>query len=186
MAIEAFGDLPPQYLDLLNASAREIGMSQQDVAAALKGLTESIPEQMNQENLTQLLKAIAMGKFPFIILATGANRDHRQIIESASLIPDPQLVDITRSGELVNHLFSRYEDFDTSKVSDIELVGQVKQRILGRLITHPNIKTMKSNTVAVARTKNAVPVHPQKSLSFGYPYLNKMKQIQMGTVGKVR
>ena len=177
MATENAGNLQSQYLDLLNKSGNEIGLTPADITIALNTLVKDNPGPEALERCQKLLKAIAGEKFPFIILVFKNKVTGNQ---QTSLIPDPEIIEITHNGDLVRHSFGRWRDLDTTYTPDNELIDVVKEQVEIHLTSASYSKRMIPDTVAIARTKNITHRDPPFSLSFGYPYKDAITNIGMG------
>lgn len=181
-------NLLPQYHDLLIESGRKIGLNLNQINTALKTLVSKEERSLlDYDRLFTLFKAISEREFPFIVLVTG---DENKNLKSVDLLPDPQLVNVIANRQKVVHLFSRV-DFRY----DLEPVGisnkkQLTELIRGTIKAHLGMNINNHNkkpfTVAIAGTQNPGPPHLVNSLSFGFPYKEKIKQIQMGLIRKAR
>lgn len=171
----------------IKESGKKIGLNPQQINTALKTLVSKEERSLlNYDHLVILFKAISEREFPFIVLVSG---NENMNLKSVDLLPDPQLVNVVANRQKVVHLFSRADshyDLETSGFSNkkqfTELIRGTIKAHLGMNINHDK----KPYTVAIAGTQNPGPPHLVDSLSFGFPYKEKIKQIQMGLIRKAR
>ena len=181
-------NLPPQYHDLLIESGRKIGLNLQQISTALKTLVSKEESSLSDyDDLIILFKAISEREFPFIVLVTG---DENKNLKSVDLLPDPQLVNVVANRQKVVHLFSRADSRYDLEIAGFSNKKQLTNVIQGTIKAHLrmniNNHSKKPYTVAIAGTQNPGLPHLVDSLSFGFPYKEKINQIQMGLIRKTR
>lgn len=181
--------LPPQYHDLLIESGKRVGLNLHQISIALKTLVSKTEHPSSDYDLlVKLFKAISEREFPFIVLVSG---DENMNLKSVDLLPDPQLVNIVSNRQKVSHVFSRLDPNYDIKMTGFRDNFQIAEIIKGTVLAHLNEHSKQPfdtvpYTIAIGNTQNPSPPHLDNSLSFGFPYKEKIKQIQMGLVRKSR
>jgi hypothetical protein len=180
--------LPPQYQQLLKDSLKKIdNWGPHEIGLALEGIIRPEKDKDGVFYPYMLLKAISTGQFPFIVLVQITDQfsvDKGDNPDSISLIPDPMQVPITSGGNDVSHVISGIAilkiGVDTVKRAQIYTRGILMRQPFER-------ESFKPKTIAIARTMSlSTGTAKSNSLTFGFPYKDRLKEIEMGSINGLR
>lgn len=172
--------IAPQYFDLLIKTAADNGLTYSDIKLALNSIIVKGTE--NVAICVKLLKAIGSKKLPFLVMVTAKEEDvdfHWSF--SASLIPNPELVEITRSDKKIEWGLISKTRINTEGIDGLPLLEAVQGAIFGHIKRQPNNVDYLPHAVAVGKAFMNLPKGGD-TLSIGYPLATGFKQILMGTV----